>query len=318
MAKDLEARQPPVLLFGTTRSGSTLLSLMLGHHPEIAYGGEYQWVFEYNGGREPTNMSAYHLWLEKNRIFQGFRPQIDPLLDFSSLARSILWQMVQPGATKPLLTVAVHSNYQRVHELWTHAKIIHLVRDGRDVAASWLRLGWHGNAWSCAQSWTELLDEWSSLKAKLPAGQYIELRMEDLIDNPSKQLGRLCRFIGVEYSPQMLLYYENSTYAPVTRSRTGNWHRKLSTREIRVFEAMARPKLEAYGYTLSELPRARIVPPLTIALAAENKAKRIRARIREFGFQLWLIELLARRMKWERSHRKALDGMYRITNSKLE
>ena len=33
--------EEPVFLVGTTRSGTTLLSLMLGHHPEIIFVGEF-------------------------------------------------------------------------------------------------------------------------------------------------------------------------------------------------------------------------------------------------------------------------------------
>ena len=37
----------PLFLVGTTRSGTTLLSLMLGHHPQIAFVGEYEWVWDF-------------------------------------------------------------------------------------------------------------------------------------------------------------------------------------------------------------------------------------------------------------------------------
>ena len=137
-----ECRHPTFVL-GTTRPGTTLLSLIRGHHSEIVFVGQLQWVFDFSGAGDPGCMNEYYTWLNKNRFFQVHRPNLDRSLTFPDLARSFLQHMTASVAySEPLLTESDHRHFRRTWKIWPDAKCLHLVRDGRDVAASWMQFGW--------------------------------------------------------------------------------------------------------------------------------------------------------------------------------
>lgn len=309
----------PIFLLGTTRSGSTLLSLMLGQHSQVASAGEFQWVFEYSGVEQPADMNDYFVYLEKDRFFQVHRPHLDSSLTFPELAQSILHQMKSSvDSTKPYVTVSMHTHYEAVHRIWPNAKFIHLVRDGRDVASSWMKFGWHGNTWSCAQEWATRLEDWTQLRSRLPQQQWFSVRFEDLVDDPPRQLGALCRHFGLKYQPEMLEYHRHSTYAPITKSRIRQWPRKLSRRDIQIFETIAGNHLQENDYNLSGQPPVNLSIGSVVRLRADDKIRRIQARIRDFGLWLWAAELVTRRARFSRLHNIFLHRMHRITNSKTE
>ena len=319
MTQSLNTAAQPIFLVGSTRSGSTLLSLMLGQHSQIAFAGEFQWVFDNLPPDQPYDPHAYYRNLQADRIFQAHRPEINLDLDFEDLCRSILAQMhadTDPG--KPYVLVSVHRHYHRLHEIWPDARFVYLVRDARDVCASWLKLGWHGTAWSGACEWRRLVREWQELRPKLSEHQVIELRLEDLIKAPARHLETVCAMLGVAYEPAMLDFHKHSSYGPITAGRVGTWKRKLTERQVNLVETVAAPELETYDYPLVGNERVELTPAYETRLQIEDRVRCVAARARQFGPMLWFSEALTRRLGPETLHQKLLQRMHRITNAHLE
>lgn len=284
----------PVFLVGTTRSGTTLLSLMLGHHPRIAFIGELEWVWDFDLP-DGAPLDPYYAWLGMHRHFLHHRMQVDRSLDFPGLARSFFEQMrAEAGADKPIVGCQVHRHYKKALAVWPRARFIHLLRDGRDVCASWLKFGWLGSAYEAGQIWRDAQAEWDAIKATVDPSRRIEVRFEELIRFPERELGRICTFLGTEYSERMLSYSENSTYEKPDPSQAGKWPRQLSRRDVRLFEASAGEALQATGYPPSENPPYRLQPWSRPLLRLEGKLRHHRARARIYGPGLWLADLLAR------------------------
>lgn len=316
--------EEPVFLVGATRSGTTLLTLMLDHHPAIAFPGEFEWVFEFPGleGKDSLRgpeLDEYRDWLSLKRHFRFHGLEADPMLPFPALVRSFLRQMKDAeGAHKPLVGAALHRHYARLLEAWPKARFIHVVRDGRDVCASWIRFGWRGNAYHGALAWTEALDEWEDLRSALPEDRWMELRLEDLIRDPRAKLAEVCRFMGTEFDPAMLEYSKNTTYGAPDPSKLARWKQELSERSVRVFEALAGDYLTRYGYERSGLPPLRIGPAMARRLDIEARVLQNRARMKSFGLGLWLADHVTRRVRvpWlaERVHLR----MNEIINANLK
>jgi hypothetical protein len=94
--------------------------------------------------------------------------------------------------------------------------------------------------------------------------------------------------------------------------------KELSASEVRIFEAIAGSQLDEFAYPRSGEPAIRIPNYMKLALMIQHKLQSARSRIREFGLRLWFMELVTRRTGMEKAHKKALDEMHEITNSRLE
>ncbi len=207
--------ESPIFLVGSVRSGTTLLGDMLGHHPDIAFPGEFELAVDYMGpDGETPDLAEYHAWLEVDRHFLWHKLEIDHALDYRQLLRSFLGQMASQGrdAAKPWIGVTVHRHYRNLVDLWPEARFIHLVRDPRDVGASIIVMGWAGNPYTAARQWSETEEEWERTRSRIPEERRFEVRFEDLAADPRGVLAGICEFAGVPYREEMMSYPEDSTY----------------------------------------------------------------------------------------------------------
>jgi hypothetical protein len=284
-------------LVGTTRAGTTLLGLMLDHHPQIAFPGEFELAVDFVSSEDRfPDVDAYAEWLGMNRQFRFLQLEADRDLAYPALVRSLLAQMKQrsKGVGKPLVGVAVHRHYDRLLRLFPEARYVHIVRDPRDVGVSWLEKGWSGNLWAASREWCALEALWDRVAARIPPERRHELRLEDLLRDPTRELTGICRALGVTYDPAMLTYPEDTTYEAVDPRQIGKWRTQLERDEVRLAEAGLDGLLEARGYERSGEPARRIGPLHARLLRIDDWWNRLLSRIRLFGLGLWLCDQLAR------------------------
>ena len=101
----------PILLVGATRSGTTLLSIMLDHHPEIAFVGEYAWVWDFMPAVAPPPMEDYYRWLRVHRHFIALKLEIDRSLQFKEQLNRFLADMraqKEPACGTPNIGCQIH------------------------------------------------------------------------------------------------------------------------------------------------------------------------------------------------------------------
>jgi hypothetical protein len=131
----------------------------------------------------------------------------------------------------------------RIPKLFPSARVIHIIRDGRDVACSNLNLPWGPT------TVTEAAARWRSLLTLGRRGvdprvlRYLEIRYENLIQDPVNTLAKILAFLGLEGNPERLL----SGYT-IHSTRTGVWQAKLGVEERRAFARQAGDMLIALGY----------------------------------------------------------------------
>jgi hypothetical protein len=187
-------------------------------------------------------------------------------------------------------------------------QIIHLIRDGRDVALSY-RSAFFGpkHVYPLARRWRNYLTAAEAARAHLGDKAFLQVRYEDLASNPERELRRICRFLGEEFAPAMLSFHvgggnfhleqrnAQNLQRPVMTNNIGRWHTGLTAREVRIFEALAGTYLERYGY-----PRAVTYPQLSIweALSCrylEHPPRRLSAMLKNReGYRLALEKLRLR------------------------
>lgn len=304
----------PIFLVGAERSGTTLLRLMLDHHPRIAWQAEFEYAVDrITGDDNWPDLDAYREWLPTRRIFREAEFTIDPELDYPQLVRSFLDQK-REREDREFLGATVHRSFHRLARIWPRARYIHIVRDGRDVVRSGIAMGWAGNMWIGADLWLDAERLWDDTCESIPASERFELRFEALIAEPRETLTALCEFIGVSFDERMLSYPKDTTYGRPDKDLLQQWRGSLNEREIRRAEARMGTMLCARGYELSGLPALEVSSPGAVVLRLHDLCARMVFRMKRYGLSVVLQVFLARRMhlrKWERRLLLRIDSINR-------
>ena len=162
----------------------------------------------------------------------------------------------------------------RLHAVFPETRIVHLLRDGRDVTLSVLDWGRKGPARLglfdrepvavCALWWRYDIAKGCADGRRLGASHYLELRYEELVADPPRAAQELAQFLDVRYAPEMVQYHRGrerqaahlsakAAWAPPTAGLR-DWRTQLSERDLAVFEALAGEQLIQAGYELSDNP----------------------------------------------------------------
>lgn len=292
-ASTSESLQSPVFLVGSMRSGSTLLRLMLDHHPEIAFDKEFDFAVGLvsDSGQLPS-MQAYLEWI---KYVRGVDYAVSPSLGYREQVNDFLRQKQARSGGKNYIGATVHVHFDRLRFLWPHARYVHLVRDPRDVARSVLQKGWAGNIYQASGLWIQAEDCWDLLTIHLSTDQAVELHYEDLVTRTESELSRICKFIGVEFAPVMLDYQVDSRqYPPPDRSLASQWKTTLSPREVAMVEHRTADRLESRGYVRSGYPPTAIGPLKDQLLLSAGRARQLCTKANRYGPKLVAIDLLGR------------------------
>jgi hypothetical protein len=303
MSLTLPLIKQPIFLVGAERSGTTLLRLMLAHHPNIAWCNEFEYAVDrISESGDWPKLDEYYEWLASHRIFLATGFETDRSLSYPQLVNSFLLQK-RDRENKPIVGATVHRHFDRLLRIWPDARFIHLLRDGRDVARSCIGMGWSGNVWTGVERWIEAECLWEKLSEIIPAEGKIEVTYETLISEPVKTLTGLCEFIGVPYDEAMLSYSENTSFDLPDPKFTQQWRRKLSDSEIQLVESRIANMLSERGYELSGLPIINITGLREIQLRLQDWWYRWNFRLQRYGLPLFISDYLLRRLgfvQWQK------------------
>jgi hypothetical protein len=148
--------------------------------------------------------------------------------------------------------------------VFADAQYVHLVRDGRDAALSFLamrrrprfNLARPRGLATFACQWRLEVEGARELGRRIPE-RYHELRYEDLVREPEAELRRVAEFLELEFEPSMLAYHEgvdastledHPLLAKPPMADTRRWQEQMSPADGQVFEAIAGDTLSDLGY----------------------------------------------------------------------
>jgi hypothetical protein len=206
-----------IFIIGAPRSGTTWLQKLLASHPQIKTGQESDVFYSYIG----PQLRAWRGELPIQRSGRGgvglgcyFREE-DFLLNLKNYMNVLLKPMLGGlGAGEFFLEKTPgHALYlPEIMELLPRARIIHILRDGRDVCASLLAASrsWGENwapkkSWQAAWIWARHVQAVTSFAPNIPPGQFHEIRYEQLHENPLGTMKAMSEFLALGWSESEMM-----------------------------------------------------------------------------------------------------------------
>jgi hypothetical protein len=145
--------------------------------------------------------------------------------------------------------------------LYPDARFINLVRDGRDVAISFVDAHFHGRPYHADFEWTQALRLAGRWRAAPQADRILDVRYEDLARAPEAVVRRICDFLGEAFEPAMLghcgrmdlvpereRWIQGALARPISADAVAAWRKKLTALECFCIEASLRADLLRHGY----------------------------------------------------------------------
>ncbi len=260
------------IILGVSRSGTTLLRSMLNAHSELAIPSESYFIpqlWDRHGARpDRTAILADLGRLERVRQWgvdvdevaarlpaaPSFAQVIDGL--YSAYAENRRKQRY--GDKTPLYM----QHLDLLARVFPDARYVHIVRDGRDAALSFLAMTRRPRFnVSRPRGLADFAAAWRrEILAARRFGRdhpYFELRYEELVTEPEAHLREVCAFLGLEYQAAMLEYHRDAdpditvdhallTRPPVQAAR--KWREQMASKDVELFEAVAGDVLSELGY----------------------------------------------------------------------
>jgi hypothetical protein len=150
-----------------------------------------------------------------------------------------------------------------INKAFPDMQFIHMIRDGRDVAASILTMPWGTDVGVTAANWAKCIKIGREFGAA--HNNYLEVKYEDLIISFESTLKDVFQFLGEPWSENVLRYhlhehdlgikYANEDSASqVTKEiyshKIGRWKKDLTREQINEFMAVAEGALLDAGYEI--------------------------------------------------------------------
>jgi Sulfotransferase family len=300
-------------VFGTGRCGSSLVTEVLARHPEVGFvsnvddklswldlGGRWNnALYRRCGPRDPAMVTFRH----RRRLLERGRMRVAPSEGWNVLDRQV--SPVVSGTCRdlgaddvtPWLERRLREFFERrmtaqhrrhfLHHLtgwpragmlqavFPEARFIHVIRDGRAVASSWLQMPWWSghrgpSHWSLGElperyalewehsgrsyvvlaglAWKLLMDAFDAARLALPPQQWLDVRYEDVLAEPRKQVERMLEFVGLDWTRRFDAGFRRYRFE---HGRSAAFRRDLDPANLALLERSLAGRLLAYDYPLT-------------------------------------------------------------------
>jgi len=131
-------------------------------------------------------------------------------------------------------------HYDTLYELFPHGNLVHILRDPRDVVASYVKQSWMpSDPVESAHIVSALLDRWNMIKVTVPVESYKEVSLYRLVDRTRIVLGEICDFWEMPWEEALLSVDLNA-------SNRGRWKNDISNDKIQKVAIILEKHIEAF------------------------------------------------------------------------
>ncbi len=298
------------LVVGTGRSGTTLVQETISRHPDTGFIsgvddklprlnllGRHNGRLYRRAGQRPSSMRAMS---EARTLFERGRIRVAPSEGYGLLDRHVMSGFSTPCRDlvaedmTPYLEPRVRSFFEDritaqgcemlvqhltgwprvgfLREACPDLKVVHVVRDGRAVANSWLQMGWWDGwlgpdrwiygplpddlraLWEesgrsfpvlAALGWRMLVEAYERARELTPTAQWLDVRHEDVLADPRGTFGQILDFLGLEWTPA---FEEGFGRHTIEVHRKAPWREELRPQQVDAIERVLAEPLARWGY----------------------------------------------------------------------
>ncbi len=279
----------PIFIVGCPRSGTTVLAATLNAHSKILVTTETH--FFNNISKQPY-LKADITRVSLNKFFKEER-----IIDFinankineqkfiekylsqktgqnkedKALIFDLLMQEALANSSKERVCEKTPQHMLCVNEIletYPKAKILHIVRDGRDTVNSLLKMPWRPEGLlNNTRYWLQYTLHGLKAEINLPRDRFFTVHFEDFLKKPEETLKFVCDFLDEDFEESMLnagtsggavfADWENDWKGKASQnldsSRIGAWRKELSEDDQVILNYLLTKRLQELNYLVDEI-----------------------------------------------------------------
>ncbi len=287
-----------VFIIGTGRCGSSFVHEILAKHEDVGFISNIEDNIRFLNQKGRWNNTLYRSRLGKytrkggirfapSEAYQLISRKVSPI--YANSNRDLLDIDVTPwlrnsfndffkgisSAQKKPIFSHKYTGWPRIgffKEIFPQAKFIHVIRDGRAVANSWLQMSWWGGyrgpenwLWGALSedyaqewvskgqtyphlagiSWKLLMEAFEEAERALSEEDYLKIRYEDILDKPKASFDKMLAFSGLEWTPKFEKQFLQQT---IKKGRSRAFEKDLNTLQLQTIECSISDMLSRYDY----------------------------------------------------------------------
>ena len=280
----------PLFITGVYRSGTTLISKILDSHADLTIVSDTLHFFRFYLDKYNQDGATYKRIVSDtaHRLYDRYKihvPENDineylgrlSEISFRDIYNTIMIQTFCNGdrnARWGEKSLIQWTNIPLFLHLFPKGQAIHMIRAPRDVLASYREMTnesankYLDAIFACLHS----MDWASKVGSTLNNKQYLILKHEDLVTNPSATIHNICNFLNIQYNENMTDFSSfrdqtgnpwesNSAFGDIPNNITavsvGRWQQHLKSFEIGLTESIIGNLLETFDYEPSNTKLTR-------------------------------------------------------------
>ena len=263
-----------IFIVGVGRSGTSLLHSILNAHSKVCFLPETKFLRNYvlkkNLKVTESNYKKISNQLNNDKRFNRLKIDSGEILKVNHTMYDIYQNILKIksnnqnksniGDKDPKLIEKIN----RLHHFFPNSKIIHIIRDPRDVVLSRTKAKWsqkHPFYFHAIIYYIQLSLGIKSGRSKYEEN-YIEVLYENLIKNPDYELLRIIKFLNLDFEKSMLNFKDSSkelvskdelewkkeTFLPIKKNNYNKWKVDLTNFQSFIIESICFFHIKKFNY----------------------------------------------------------------------